>query len=211
MVARRTGAETLAATDIDKPRKGLRMIRSDITVEMLHQLLEVDYETGQLWWKYRPLELFKTKRAFSTWNRRFNGVEALCTETSYGYKSGQIFSLKFKTHVVIWSMANGRWPRHKLVVNHINMDGRDNRLINLEEATYQKNSRNCRMAKNNTSGHNGVSRTAGSKTWRADITVSGKRIYLASFKSIEDAIACRKKAEREFGFSELHGQSPIRS
>ena len=35
-----------------------------------------DYVDGKLIWKVRPLEHFKTKRAFSTWNTRFAGKTA---------------------------------------------------------------------------------------------------------------------------------------
>ena len=48
------------------------------------------------------------------------------------------------------------------------------------------------------SGHVGVAWHKGHQKWIAYITVSGKQKYLGVFNDLEDAIAARKKAEKEF-------------
>ncbi len=55
------------------------------------------------------------------------------------------------------------------------------------------------VRKDNTSGYTGVTPVRGGK-WRAEITFKGKRYYLGTFSSLENAAHVRKKAEeRIFG------------
>ena len=68
------------------------------------------------------------------------------------------------------------------------------------------------VRKNNTSGVPGVDWRAGKQVWRAAICFKGKRYYLGSYRSFEDAVKARKQAEdilhnnflREFASSETH-------
>jgi DNA-binding transcriptional MerR regulator len=55
-----------------------------------------------------------------------------------------------------------------------------------------------KRAKNNTSGHTGVSFIKRRKKWEAAIYLRGKTIHLGIFDRIEDAIQARKKAEKEY-------------
>lgn len=51
--------------------------------------------------------------------------------------------------------------------------------------------------KNNTSGHNGVSRYAQTGKWRAYINFKQKQYHLGLYDCVEDAIAAREAAEKE--------------
>ena len=51
------------------------------------------------------------------------------------------------------------------------------------------------VRKNNTSGVPGVDWRAGRQAWRASICFKGKRRYLGSYRSFEDAVKARKRAE----------------
>lgn len=82
------------------------------------------------------------------------------------------------------------------VVDHVNGDCLDNRKINLRPCTYGENSRNRRVAKNNTSGYTGVCFAGG--RWRATIYVKGKNIYLGFYEKFEDACRSRKDAEIKY-------------
>lgn len=97
---------------------------------------------------------------------------------------------------------NGYWP--ELQIDHINGDVTDNRISNLREVSASVNGQNCKRRHDNTTGVTGVSRTKNS--FRAEICVAGKRHRLGQFRSIEQAIAARKLAEREMGFHENHGR-----
>ena len=53
-------------------------------------------------------------------------------------KNGQI---SFYVHILVWTIFNNRLVSKDLEISHINWDGTDNRLINLEECTHSKNVR----------------------------------------------------------------------
>lgn len=82
------------------------------------------------------------------------------------------------------------------VTDHINGDKLDNRRSNLRVCTPKENSRNTRLAKNNSSGKKGVRKTAHGK-WQARITVDMREIHIGNFETKELAAeayddACRK-------------------
>jgi hypothetical protein len=95
------------------------------------------------------------------------------------------------------------------VVDHINGDGLDNRRSNLRIATIQQNAFNQKHH-GGSSRHKGVSYRADSGTWRAYITKDGKRRYLGTFASEDDAArAYNNEAERLFGeHAKLNAAAP---
>lgn len=60
------------------------------------------------------------------------------------------------------------------------------------------------IQKNNTSGVPGVHWLSGKQVWRAIICFKGKRYYLGSYHSFEDAVKARKLAEEELHDKFLH-------
>lgn len=56
---------------------------------------------------------------------------------------------------VIWQLFNGEIPKGMLV-DHVNLDKLDNRVVNLRLATYHQNATNRPLDKRNTSGFSGV-------------------------------------------------------
>ena len=54
------------------------------------------------------------------------------------------------------------------------------------------------VRRNNTSGVPGVDWLARKHRWRASICFKGKRYYLGSYRSFDDAVKARKEAEAEF-------------
>lgn len=95
------------------------------------------------------------------------------------------------------------------VVDHINGDGLDNRRSNLRIVTIQQNAFNQKHH-GGSSRHKGVSYRADSGTWRAYITKDGKRRYLGTFASEDDAArAYNNEAERLFGeHAKLNAAAP---
>lgn len=53
------------------------------------------------------------------------------------------------------------------------------------------------VRRNNTSGVPGVEWRATKRNWRATICFKGRRYYLGSYRSFEDAVRARKQAEEE--------------
>lgn len=85
-----------------------------------------------------------------------------------------------------------------VLVDHINRDKKDNRKENLRFADKSLNAFNTGLRSNNTSGCTGVSFRKDTGKWTAEIKVYYKNHSLGCFKTKEEAIKARKKAEVEF-------------
>lgn len=84
------------------------------------------------------------------------------------------------------------------VVDHINGDTLDNRRENLRVVSRSVSVRNqSGIISTNKTGAPGVRETKNG-TWEVGINHQGKWKYLGRFKTLEDAVDARLKAEREF-------------
>jgi hypothetical protein len=91
-------------------------------------------------------------------------------------------------------------PENKPLVDHINNDGKDNNIWNLRWCTRSENNQNCSISKSNTSSIKGVSWSKQDKNWSVKIQANGKRKYLGSFTTLEEAKEVRQKhAAQLFG------------
>ena len=70
---------------------------------------------------------------------------------------------------------------YKLVINHINFDGFDNRVENLEIVTQRENTNKKHLK--SSSKYVGVRWAKKDKRWRAEITVNGKKVSAGSHKT----------------------------
>ena len=106
------------------------------------------------------------------------------------HKNGKTTS--HKIHRVITNAPVG------MDVDHINGNPLDNRRVNLRICTHAENSRNTKLARNNTSGHIGVSWDKSRKKWSARIKLNYKDIYIGRYETIKDAIEARLNAENKY-------------
>lgn len=165
---------------------------------VLKSLLYYDPETGALFWKERPRELFKNAQAHSAWNSRYAGKPCFRTRRPDGYLCGGLFGKNHLTHRVVWVLVTGEEPPQ---VDHINGDRKDNRWGNLRSVLRVENARNMKRSNRNSSGVTGVTQiTSGS--FQTTIGVQ----YLGCFETLEEAAAVRKAAEHEHGYHENHGR-----
>lgn len=81
------------------------------------------------------------------------------------------------------------------IIDHINRNTLDNRKCNLRIVTFQQNSYNTRIFKNNTSGYKGVYKSG--KKWVAKIRYNNKLIHIGSFNTKESANNARINKEKE--------------
>ena len=75
------------------------------------------------------------------------------------------------------------------------------RKRNLKVGTYNDNNRGVKRRRNS-SGVTGVSWTKNVNRWHAYIGYQGKHISLGYFDKLDEAVAARKKAEKEYGYPE---------
>ena len=168
--------------------KGVKSIPS---LKRLNELIEYDAENGVLTWK---VDRSHNTKAGDTCGYSNNKDRQVVEIDGTGYFS----------HRVIWKMMHGEISK-SMTIDHINGNPSDNRLINLRCVSFQENSKNKRMPKNNTSGVIGVSWQKASQVWRAVIGLNGGKIFLGEFKIKQDAIKARKQGEKEYGYHENHG------
>jgi len=89
-------------------------------------------------------------------------------------------------------------PIDGFVIDHINRDKSDNRIMNLRYATRAENGWNINVGKNNRSGTTGVFWYEKRGKWQVYIKVLGKRKHLGYFNDYNDAVDARKQAEMKY-------------
>lgn len=158
-----------------------RIIKEELTVDSLRELLYYDVKTGEF-----------------TWRVSCKGTKAgdrAGTDGSEGRRHIVIGYARFKAHRLAWFYVYGVWP--KRLIDHINGDPTDNRIENLREATMRENMYNQRDAhKHNKTGVLGVQWRPTRNKFRARIVVAGKEIHLGHFDTVETAQAAYLEAKR---------------
>jgi hypothetical protein len=116
---------------------------------------------------------------------KFNKERVLKTTLRNGYKRVILYKKNttetYMVHqLVAITFLNHKLSGMKLVINHINFDKLDNRLVNLEVVTQRKNANKKHLK--SSSKYTGVSWDKNSKKWRAQTTIDGKQKHLGLFE-----------------------------
>jgi hypothetical protein len=98
-------------------------------------------------------------------------------------------------HRLAWLHVHGDWPADEL--DHINLDGLDNRIDNLRPATRAQNQRNVGISKRNTSGAKGVCKDRRTGKWRARV-YAGREYHIGVFDSFEEAVGAHERAAARY-------------
>lgn len=120
-----------------------------------------------------------------------------------GYLRVTVAGGTIKAHRLAFALMNKPVPDE---VDHINGIRDDNRWANLRGVTRQENQQNASISRRNTSGVTGVGWDRAYGKWHAYIRVDKKLKKLGRFDSLLDAVAARKRADKEHGFHENHGK-----
>ena len=114
------------------------------------------------------------------------------TITANGYRQITLHWRTLPAHRVAWFLHYGKWPEN--IIDHINGDTLDNRIKNLRDVTYRRNSQNHKC-------HRGT-KLPGTyymkdlNKWRALIRIDGKLIHLGLFETEIEAHEVYMKACR---------------
>lgn len=157
-------------------------ITERIDQKRLKELLSYDAENGTLTW------LKPTGRRVKPGDR-VNGVDGM------GYLRCMINGVSYRAHQLAWLYMTGELPG---AIDHINRVPSDNRICNLRLATKAQNAQNMFRAKQNKSGHKGVSWNKQFGKWNAKIGVNNRGISLGLFDRIEDAVTAYANAASKY-------------
>jgi hypothetical protein len=119
----------------------------------------------------------------------FERIDAFNWRACIGYHSGPyaMRSVQVGHRKIMIPMANEILPPPPagFTNDHVNGDTLDNRKENLRHATRQEQNRNRGLARNNTTGYKGVSRSR--HKWKAQIHNGKTLSYLGTFDTPEEA------------------------
>jgi hypothetical protein len=148
-------------------------MRTGITYDRLKEVLAYDPITGVFIWIIdRPGKAKKGTISGSLNNERYRLIS--------------IDAVSYKAHRLAWLYIHGELP--KTLLDHINGNRDDNRIINLRLCTDKENSHNrVNINKNNTSKYMGVSWHPQLKRWWARIGLNGRNISLGTFECPKEA------------------------
>lgn len=178
------------------------MAKSDLTSEILKELLEYDASSGVLTWRERGVHWFKDSRLHGAasyakmWNRKFSGARAFTYVGSHGYFEGAVFNKLQLAHRVIWRMTTGEWPEY---IDHIDGDPLNNRLDNLRHVTNALNGGNTKRHRRSTKATPGIRLTP---KGRYNVRLGGT--HVGNFDTYEQAVKARITAQKAAGYHENH-------
>jgi len=99
-----------------------------------------------------------------------------------GYLTFVLQGKRFYCHRVAWFLTHGHWPG---VIDHLNRQRDDNRLVNLRECSQAENLRNRPVQRNNSTGYKGVRCKAG--RYYGAVKLDGVWYYTGRHDNAEDA------------------------
>ena len=156
-----------------------------LTAERLRELLDYNPDTGVFIWRHRK-------------PRRTKGADSMNAGTRRGvYTMIGIDQTLYYGHRLAWLYVHGEWP--SLHIDHINGDGRDNRIANLRCATRSENLCNKPVRRDSTTGLKCVFPKR--NKFYSQIVKNGRTWNLGSFDTPEQAHAAYCEAAHE-----LHGE-----
>lgn len=166
--------------------------------EYLLECFEYNSESGDLYWKVRPITHFSSSSISKQINSKHANTKAGHISTN-GYVSVFLGRRQIAVHRIIWKIITGSDPIG-IWIDHKNRIKTDNRFENLRLATQAENSRN-RNRKNQC-----VTLHKKTNKWQASVSKLGKSYYLGLFANKEDAISAANKARKEL-FGEFMGEA----
>lgn len=162
--------------------------------ESISDFVSYDPETGLITWvETVNSRIIKGNDACKVM-RHHSGKEYLRL-SAYGFN--------MLAHRAAWEIYYGYKPDGQ--IDHIDGNGKNNKISNLRCVTNQENHMNVRLQSNNKSGISGVCWDKSRNSWQVRIKYKRKNIYIARTKDFFEACCMRKSAELKYGFHPNHG------
>lgn len=175
-------------------------------VEFLNSVLNYDPETGNLFWKIRPRQHFKTDGGHSRFNREHAGQIA---GHKHFDKNGRPTAVVIVitiggnmrcilAHRIAYSLMGVDIPGG-LIVDHHNLDPFDNRWVNLRIATEGQNMANRPAGRRKRDDHAGLPKgvTRWGKRFKTQIALGGKKRHVGVYSTPEEAGAAYMEEARK--------------
>ena len=143
------------------------------------EYLEVDFETGKIFWK-------KGRSGITV------GQEAGYINSN-SYRKIKIKGKLYSTHRLLWFLYYGYFPENQ--VDHIDGNPLNNSIKNLREVSRVCNLQNQKEYSNNTSGFTGVFYDKPTKKYRTRIAIRNKSINLGYYITSLEAAYARAACE----------------
>lgn len=153
--------------------------------DILQRAFEYNCETGEIRWKIKPSK-----------NIQIGSLAG--HKSKLGYVQIGINGKLYLAHRLAWLLFYKEIPPKML--DHINGDKADNRIVNLRAASNAENMRNMGKTGRNKTGYKGVSFNKKLNKYVASIGYNMKTIYLGLHQTPEDAHAAYCEAAKR-----LHG------
>lgn len=176
------------------------------SIELLRKALDYDRDTGRFLWATIDEETcpHMTPGGIRYMSTRFLGRPALASKKGRGYLGGMLAGVHIKAHRAAWAYVYGQWPEAN--IDHINGDTSDNRIDNLRDVSALHNMRNVKRRVDNQSGYTGVHFIEKRQTWVAQIRGDDGVNHVWYFKTLPEAVAARKVAEKILNYHSNHGR-----
>ena len=137
------------------------------SIEQLHELFELNEETGELRWRVSPAQCVKAGDMAGT----------TCRSRRTFYRHIGIDGVLYKAHMIVWAMTHNEWPERG--VDHEDHNGLHNWPSNLRLATGTQNQGN--QPPRGSTHFKGVCWEEPAQKWRASIGFNRYCICLGHF------------------------------
>jgi hypothetical protein len=157
------------------------MIDRNLTAERLRELLHYNPGTGVF--------------------TRLRTAGGVCAGSVSGYVANDgrvlvnINNHPYKAHRLAWLYVTGEWPKHD--VDHRNGNMADNRFSNLRDVPHQVNQQN-RQGPTKANRLKFIGVTPNRARFGAQIKIDGKRVWLGTYDTPEEAHAVYLEKKRKY-------------